>query len=64
MSPFARSDPLTPDFAVRLRWGYTDFRCRLVLQEAIDFNGAPEGIRTPDPQIRSLVLFCLSKVAL
>jgi hypothetical protein len=21
------------------------------------FNGAPEGIRTPDPQIRSLVLY-------
>ena len=27
------------------------------IQETIDFIGAPEEIRTPDPQIRSLVLY-------
>ena len=27
------------------------------MQEAIDFSGAPGEIRTPDPQIRSLVLY-------
>ena len=26
-------------------------------EETPDFTGAPEGIRTPDPQIRSLVLY-------
>jgi hypothetical protein len=36
---------------------------RLASQEAPDFIGAPEEIRTPDPQIRSLVhlLFEVSK---
>ena len=30
---------------------------RLRAQPADEFVGAPEGIRTPDPQIRSLVLY-------
>jgi hypothetical protein len=29
----------------------------LALANLFDFNGAPEEIRTPDPQIRSLVLY-------
>jgi hypothetical protein len=34
------------------------------MQEAPDFTGAPEEIRTPDPQIRSLMLACQSAVPL
>ncbi len=32
-------------------------RCRGVQERTLDFNGTPGGIRTPDPQVRSLMLY-------
>jgi hypothetical protein len=34
------------------------------MQEAIDFSGAPGEIRTPDPQIRSLVLYSPTSITI
>jgi hypothetical protein len=43
----AKSSPSIPDGKI---W-------EVSFSEMPDFAGAPEGIRTPDPQIRSLVLY-------
>jgi hypothetical protein len=40
-----------------------DFLGQIELQEVPDFIGAPEEIRTPDPQIRSVEV-CLSQASM
>src|SRR5262249_1545792 len=46
------------EWACNVSWlSLTSFPRDMSVREAPDFIGAPEEIRTPDPQIRSLVLY-------